>query len=249
MTQLFGRRGVVLLVLGIVVAACSPSDAAQTEIRVSAASSLTLAFGEIEILFEERNPDVDVVFNFGSSALLREQILSGAPIHVFASADRHNMGMVDEFTVEDPVVFASNMLMVAVPSGNPGAVTGLEDFGRDDLFLGLCARGVPCGDLAIAALEAAGVTTAKHSAETNARSLLIKTAEGELDASIVYVSDVRTEPLVDGIDIADQFNQSTEYPVAVVTGSPDGGDASSFIEFLLSETAQSVMSDHGFSAP
>lgn len=237
------------MLTAITLAACG--GAAAIEIRVSAASSLTDVFGDLEFAFEERNPGVDLTLNLGSSSRLREQILAGAPADVFASADAGNMSILETqgWIEDEPEVFARNRMAIAVPVGNPAGVVGLEDFSREDLFLGVCAEGVPCGELARAVLSAAGVRLASHSSEPNVRSLLTKTAAGELDAGIVYVTDVVANEDVEGLPISDDVNQITEYPAAVVSGTEHPAEARLFVEFLLSNDGRRILSEYGFVQP
>jgi molybdate transport system substrate-binding protein len=235
-----------LVLIGL-LAGCS-ADESRTEIRVSAASSLTEVFIEIEDAFEEANPHYDVVLNLGSSSLLREQILAGAPVDVYASADELNMDLVldSDLLVGAPRAFATNRMEIVVPNGNPGGVRSLEDFGRSDLLLGVCARGVPCGDLARQILDRAGVILEVHSEEPNVRSVLTKVQAGELDAGIVYVSDVKSSSGAIGITIADEVNVITTYPVAAVRGGSNQMGGLGFIDFLLSETGQTILRSKGF---
>src|SRR5512143_2876166 len=106
----------------------SPGASAGQELVVSAAASLTNAFGDIGKGFEADNPGVKVVFNFGSSSTLLQQIVKGAPVDVFASADMETMdkalkkGVVDAWSV---VIFAGNTLVLAAPAGS--SVTGMKD--------------------------------------------------------------------------------------------------------------------------
>jgi ABC-type glycerol-3-phosphate transport system substrate-binding protein len=95
-TQGEGRRkgvaGAVLVSLLLLLPACGSNS--QNQILVSAAASLTDAFAELEVAFEADNSTVDVILNFAGSSTLREQILEGAPIDVFASANIANMDQV-----------------------------------------------------------------------------------------------------------------------------------------------------------
>lgn len=233
------------------LAACGGSTV-EDEVLVSAAASLTDAFAEVEAQFEARNPDVDVVLNLAGSSLLREQILEGAPADVFASANTSNMDQVAEAgEVEgEPQIFANNLLQIAVPSGNPAGITGLEDFGRDDLLLGLCAEGVPCGSFARESLASAGVTPAIDTNEPDVRALLTKVEAGELDAGITYVTDVAsTGGSVDGVDIPEAQNVIAGYPIAVLANAPNPEVAAAFVEFVLSDDAQAILAEFGFAAP
>ncbi len=221
------------------------------EILVSAAASLTDAFGEIETEFEAVNPGVDVVLNLGSSSSLREQIIEGAPADVFASANTSNMDQVVEAgEAEGGEIFVTNLLQIAVPAGNPAGIAGLEDFANEDLLIGLCAEDVPCGDFGRQALENAGVTPAIDTNEPDVRALLTKVEAGELDAGITYVTDVlSTDGAVEGIEIPDEFNVVAEYPIAALLNAPNPDAADAFVEFVLSDDGQAILASYGFQSP
>ena len=241
---------VMACVLGMVIA-CSGSSV-EGQLLVSAAASLTDAFAEVESAFEAENPDVDVVLNLGSSSALREQILEGAPADVFASANTSNMDQVAEAgeVAGEPEIFVTNSLQIAVPTGNPAGVTGLEDFAREELLIGLCAEDVPCGDFGRQALENAGVTPSIDTNEPDVRALLTKIEAGELDAGITYVTDVlSTSGTVEGVDIPAEVNIVAEYPIATLTGAPNPDAAAAWVEFVLSEEGQAILTSYGFTSP
>jgi molybdate transport system substrate-binding protein len=220
-------------------------------VLVSAAASLTDAFADIEAAFEEANPDVDVILNLGGSSALREQILEGAPADVFASANTSNMDQVVEADeASDPEIFVTNVLQIAVPPGNPGGMTGLDDFAREELFIGLCEEAVPCGDFGRQALENAGVTPSIDTNTPDVRALLTLVEEAELDAGIVYVTDVTsTDGAVEGVDIPDEFNVVATYPIAALADAPNPDAAAAFVAFVLSDEGQAILAEYGFGAP
>jgi len=244
------RLTVIACVLGMVIA-CSGSSV-EGELLVSAAASLTDAFAEMESAFEDANPDVDVLRNFGSSSALREQILEGAPADVFASANTSNMDQVAEAgeLAGAAEIFVTNSLQIAVPTGNPAEVTGLEDFAREDLLIGLCAEDVPCGDFGRQALENAGVIPSIDTNEPDVRALLTKVEAGELDAGITYVTDVLSASgTVEGVDIPAEVNVVAEYPIATLIGAPNPDAAVAWVEFVLSEEGQAILTSYGFTSP
>ena len=163
----------LMMVLAVIACGGSVDDTSvRRELVVSAAASLTEAFREIETEYESANPDVDVILNLGGSSLLREQILSGAPVGVFASASLRIMDQISDAGHLDGQsrVFARNRMAIAVPAGNPAGVLGLDDLGDEGLLVGLCAPTVPCGDLAGRVLAAAGIRPAVDTEEPNVRS-------------------------------------------------------------------------------
>lgn len=251
-------RSLRLLAVGasalLLAAACGDDEAggtADSTITVFAAASLTDAFEELGAAFEDLHPGTSVELNFAGSSALRVQILEGAPADVFASADTSNMDQVVEGgAAAGAEVFAENRLQIAVPAGNPAGVTGLADFADGDLLMGLCAAEVPCGGLGREALAKAGVTPSVDTNEPDVRSLLTKVGAGELDAGIVYATDViAAGDAVDGVDIPEGHNVVATYPIAALTESGDRELAEAFVAFVLSPQAQEILASHGFGTP
>ncbi len=247
-------RTVVGIVLVAAVSACGggADPAASGEVRVSAAASLTDAFTEIEEAFEATVDGADVGLNFGGSSALREQIIEGAPVDVFASANLRNMEEVgDRGLIQgEPRIFAVNMLQIAVPPGNPGGVTGLADLARDELLVGLCAEGTPCGDFGRELLAGVGVTAAVDTNEPDVRALLTKIEQGELDAGIVYVTDIiAADGGVEGVSIPGTETVVAEYPIAVLADAGNRSGAEAFAEFVLSAEGRRILGEYGFATP
>ena len=218
-------------------------------ITVFAASSLTDAFTEAADVFEADHPDATVELNLAASSSLREQILAGAPADVFASANPANMAQVAEAgeVAGEAEVIARNSLEIVVPADNPGGVEDLDDFADDSLLVGLCAAEVPCGEFGREVLGNAGVTPAPDTEEPDVRSLLTKVASGDLDAGIVYVTDVESAgDEVEGIPIPDDVNVVAEYPVAALARAGEPEVAGAFVEFLLSAEGQAILVSYGF---
>lgn len=232
----------------LVVAGCGAGSDAPQRILVSAAASLTDAFGVIELAYEETHPGTDVVLNLGGSSALREQILAGAPADVFASANETIIqAVVDGGEASgEPVTFAGNRMQIAVPEGNPAGVADLSAFADDRLVVGLCASGVPCGDLARTILEASNITPSIDTDEPNVRALVTKIEAGEIDVGLVYATDVVVSA-VDAIAIPDHANAESAYPIVALGGAPNPDGAQDFVDFVLSSTGQAILADFGFS--
>ena len=179
--------------------------------------------------------------------------MEGAPADVFASANTSNMDQVVEAgeVAGESEIFVTSLLQIAIPAGNPGGVGGLEDFGREELLIGLCAEDVPCGDFGRQVLENAGVTPSLDTNEPDVRALLTKIANDELDAGIVYVTDVvsSTPGEVEGIDIPPDVNVVPEYPIAVLADAPNPVAAAAWVEFVLSDDGQAILTSYGFTSP
>ncbi len=91
---------------------------------------------------------------------------------------------------DQPKTFVTNTLEIAVPKGNPGRITGLKDFADADKKIALCAQSVPCGAAAVKVFALAGITPQPDSYETDVSATLQKVAGDEVDAALVYKTDI-----------------------------------------------------------
>jgi molybdate transport system substrate-binding protein len=239
----------------------NPSLPQTHTLTVFAAASLTDAFQEIGKAFEAANPGVKVNFSFAGSQVLRTQLEQGAVADIFASADHKNMDILfkDNLIASNPYRdFASNRLVVILPSDNPAGVKTLEDLARSNLKLVLADPSVPAGNYARQVLSnistdpaygvgfSSAVLANVVSNETDVRQVVTKVELGEADAGIVYVSDVFASPELITIPIPDKVNIIAQYPIAILATSPDPNLAVGFISFVLSPDGQAILENWGF---
>jgi len=232
------------------------SGGAEAELTVSAASSLTEAFGKIGNAFEAANPGTTVTFNFGPSDGLAGQINEGAPVDVFASASPTWMDSVqdDGPGVTDRADFAQNRLAIIVPADNPAGIENLDDLTEDGVQLVIAAEGVPAGDYAREIFQNAGISKAALanvvSNEEDVKAVITKVMSGEADAGIGYVTDVTPDVSdeVTLIPIPDEVNVIATYPIAVVNGSQEADLAKGFVEYVLGD-GQQTLAEYGFLLP
>lgn len=219
---------------------------------VLAASSLAGSFAELADRFEAAQPGVRVILSTGASSTLAQQVVAGAPADVFAAASPATMRTVTDAGEVAGVarVFARNQLQIAVPAGNPGEVTGLADFARDELALAVCAAQVPCGQAAGRAFAAAGISPRPDTLEQDVKAVLAKVRLGEVDAGLVYRTDVLAAgQAVEGIAFPAAEQAVSHYPVAVLAQAPQPAAARAFVALLLSAKGQSVLRAAGFLPP
>ncbi|WP_158841164.1 molybdate ABC transporter substrate-binding protein [Saccharothrix deserti] len=222
------------------------------KVTVFAAASLTETFTRLGEDFEAAHPGVEVVFNFGGSSALAQQIAQGAPADVFASAAPANMTQVGDAggISGEAVTFARNRLEIAVPRGNPAGITGLADFGDADAKIALCAEQVPCGAAAKRAFEAAGVTARPDTLEQDVKAVLTKVRLGEVDAALVYRTDVRAAGgEVVGIEFPEAERTVNDYPIAPLAKARNAAGARAFIDHVRSDRGRAVLAEAGFDAP
>ncbi|GAA1354626.1 molybdate ABC transporter substrate-binding protein [Saccharothrix algeriensis] len=252
-------RGALALTAAVLLAGCAGPEARTAagsagagDVVVFAAASLTEAFTDLGEQFEAAHPGARVRFNFAGSSGLARQIGQGAPADVFASAAPAPMRQVSDAggVAGEPEVFARNALRIAVPRGNPGRVTGLADFGREEARIALCAAQVPCGAAAEQVFGAAGVTPRPDTVEQDVKAALVKVRLGEVDAALVYRTDVRAAGAeVEGIDFPEADRAANDYPIAPLAAAPNAAGARAFVAFVRSDEGRAVLAGAGFDTP
>jgi len=269
-SQWRGRRGLgaalaSVLLLATACAGAGPDGAADPggsggsggqqlsgEVVVFAASSLTEAFGKLGREFEAAHPGVQMTFSFAGSSELGPQITSGAPADVFAAASPTTMEDVVKAgaTAGKPVLFARNRLEIAVPPGNPGSVKGLDDFARPELKIAVCAPEVPCGEAAQEIFDIGHVKAKPDTLEQEVKGVVTKVELGEVDAGMVYQSDVQASgDQVHGINFPEAARAINDYQIATIKDAPNPEAAKAWVQYVLSPHGQKTLENAGFQLP
>lgn len=232
-------------------ASSSGASSVSGDITVLAAASLTDSFTTLGRQFEAAHPGVKVTFGFAASSALATQITSGAPADVFASASQTTMdAVVQAGAAATPEVFARNAMEIAVPPSNPAKVTGLASLTDPAVKTALCQPQVPCGSTAEEVFTNAGVTVTPVTLEPDVKSVLSKVQLGEVDAGVVYVTDVLAAGAkVTGVEIPADVNATTSYPIAALTESANTATAAAFVAYVLSPEGAAVLDAAGFEKP
>jgi molybdate transport system substrate-binding protein len=229
----------------------SSSAALSGQITVFAAASLTGSFTKLGKEFETAHPGTKVVFSFGPSSGLATQITSGAPADVFASASGKNMDqVVAAKAASASTTFAKNVMEIAVPPDNPAKITGLADLAKSAVKVALCAAEVPCGTTARKVFTNAKLMVTPVTNEVDVKATLSKVELGEVDAGVVYVTDVlAAASKVKGIEISADVNASTSYPIAALAASKNAALAKAYVDYVLSAEGASELTAAGFEKP
>lgn len=258
----FRRAGAALAATAVLAAGCSTesgsgadTEQSQVTIRIGAAASLSDVLPQLIEKFRETNPDVQVEFEPAGSPTLVSQLIGGAPYNLVMLASEASLAPATEAgVVTGEAIFARNVPQIAVPTDNPADIDGLDDFAGEDVRVALCEVEVPCGAAAKKVIDASGVAFDPVTRENDVTAVLTRVRTGEVDAGIVYRTDVASaRGEVEGIDVPDAEAATTSYPVAQSTA--DDGDeaadsaAGKFQDFLLTPEAQSILAQAGFLAP
>jgi molybdate transport system substrate-binding protein len=246
------------------VATAPPAEEAAADgqlsgpLTVFAAASLTDVFTELGDQLMADHPGLEIRFNFAGSSALAAQLVEGAPADVFAAADEAQMARVeDDGLIAASEVFAENPLMLVVPRENPAGVTlpesgtpRLSELITADATVAVCAPEVPCGAAAAEVLEKSGLADAPDTYEDDVRAVLTKVQLGEVDAGLVYVSDVHAAG--DTI-LAFAFREAPQavnrYPIGALDDSANRAAARAFVDLVLADAGQAALADAGFQPP
>ncbi|WP_025273262.1 molybdate ABC transporter substrate-binding protein [Haloglycomyces albus] len=245
----------MLTALLLALSACGASSDSETSepmsgsMTVFAASSLNEALTDIKADFVSEYPDLNLTISFNGSATLAAQINRGAPADVFASASEVNMADVaDEGNLgSEPSAFVQNELVIAVPEDNPFDVSDLNDLAASEATVAVCAVEAPCGQISDRVLSASNSSPNIQTYEKSVKSTLAKLELGQVDAALVYRSDVLTASAdLRPIPLSPELDPFATYSIALVERAlnPEAGEA--FIDYVRSASGQHVLEQYGY---
>jgi molybdate transport system substrate-binding protein len=222
------------------------------QIVVSAASSMKEALTACAPEF----PEATVRLQFAGSDELAAQIRQGVPVDVFAAANtKLPEALARAGELGEPVAFASNRLVLAVPSDG-GAVDSLEALERPDVTLVIGAEGVPVGDYTRAVLARLGAERSEavlanvRSNEPDVKGIVGKLVQGAADAGFVYASDVKASGgELRAIALPGELEPTATYAAGVVAGAKQPDAAEAFVDDLLAGGCHDALLAAGFGEP
>jgi molybdate transport system substrate-binding protein len=238
------------------VASSAAFAESRKEITVSAAMSLKNGFQEIGKVFEAKHGGVKVRFNFGASGDLIRQIEGGAPVSLFASASPREM---DELESRGLIIsgsrfdFASNSLVVVVPSGSSYRISSFADLASDGVKRIAVGnfKTSPAGRYAEEAFQYYRILPSikdKLIFTENVRQALDYVARKEVDAGIVYATDAKLrikEAKIAAVADIRSHGRIT-YSLAKIKNSSDEKLAGEFMDFMLSKEGLKILDKYGF---
>ena len=246
------------------------SAAAETELVVFAAASLTETLTKIGERYEEENPDITLAFNFDSSGTLKTQIEEGADCDVFLSAGQKQMNELDISAGEEKnpdgldyvkegsrIDLLENKVALVVPEDNPKKIESFSQLAEvledGEILMAMGNADVPVGQYTQKILDYYGLDEAELAKEgritygTNVKEVTVQVLEGSVDCGVVYCTDAFSA----GLDVIDSATAEmcgqVIYPAAVMKDSKDPEAAQAFLDYLGEDEAMKLFEEVGFS--
>lgn len=249
------KKFLAIICAALLITGCGGSEQKPVEIHVSAAASLTNVMNELAELYGKDNPNVKIIFNFGSSGALQQAIENGGDTDLFYSAAQKQMNALDEKgelaegTRKD---LLRNEVVLIVPADSNKGITSYDDVASDKvekIALGE-PKGVPVGQYSeeiFTALNILDAVKAKAVYGSDVRQVLAWTESGEVDCGVVYATDAAISDKVKVICAAPEgTHKPVIYPAAVIKSSKNLDAAKKFLDFTSSDVAKKVFAKYGF---
>ena len=225
---------------------------ARPELNVATAANLTRVFGELGGIFE-RETGIHVIFSFGATAQLAQQIEHGAPFDVFAAADTEH---VDELARKDLIlpstrtIYARGKLVLWVPDARV-PVEYIEDLARASVTHVAIANPqlAPYGRAAVETLHTLHLWETVQPKIVYGQSISITTqyaATGNADAAFTALALVHDSARGRKIEVPEGLHAPLDQAMAVVRSTPKPDQARRFVEFISGEKAREILKRNGY---
>jgi molybdate transport system substrate-binding protein len=243
-----GAAALLALALLVALSAASTARSSRTtaQMHIFAAASLTEIFPKL---------DGGQKYNFAGSDALAAQIRLGAPADIFAAASPDApQALFRAGLVEQPVTFATNKLVLAVPTANPAGIASVYDLRRPGVKLLIGTPTVPIGSYTRQVLGNLGLIRTVMpnvvSQEKDAKAIASKLALGTADAGFMYLTDARAASgKVTVIGLPPRAQTPVRYQIAIVKSTQNRADATAFVKRLTSKAGRRLLLANGFGVP
>ena len=257
--MIINRRIFIAFNLAILATACTNFNSSKKQqkinLTISVASSVQNAMKDIQILYRKKTPNVYINYNFGSSGSLQQQIEQGAPTDVFLSAAPKQMDTLQKkgllLTETRHNLLKNRVVLIVLKRINDNLTfESLNKAEFKKIALGDPAS-VPAGQYGKEVLNYLKLykkIDSKLVFGKNTRQILFYVETGNVDAGLVYETDVRVSNNVKIVDRApESYHSPIIYPISVIKDSKHPEEAKKFTEFLFSEEVKNIFKSHGFS--
>ncbi|WP_408033833.1 molybdate ABC transporter substrate-binding protein [Terrilactibacillus tamarindi] len=222
-------------------------------ITLSAAASLQDALQTIRKQYDKKQTHMEVVFNFGGSGTLKQQIREGAPVDLFFSADEDNFReLVDRGLIKKKKNVLGNQLVLITSKESSNK---LHDFNKltspkvHRLAIGT-PDSVPAGTYAkqtLTTLKLWNGLKSKMVYAKDVRQVLTYVETTNVDAGLVYETDAKQSDKVEIVKSAPtKTHGAIIYPLGVIKTTKHKKEAEAFFNFLQTKGALQIFQKYGF---
>jgi molybdate transport system substrate-binding protein len=250
------RPKIWILCAGAILGGCSShAPEAAAKLTVAAAANLTDVFGKIGRAFQAKT-GVEVIFSYGSTAELAQQIENGAPFDLFASADTEHVDSLvaaQKLIRDTRAVYALGQLALWVPNGDKSGIQELKDLASAQIHFIAVAQPAfaPYGKAAIETLKNARLWETLQPKIVYANSISVAkqmATTGNADATFTAYSLVLHDKGI-VVKVNPHLYRPIEQALAIVASSPRLEEAQKFRSFLLGVEGRMILAHNGYLLP
>ncbi|MGL5716075.1 MAG: molybdate ABC transporter substrate-binding protein [Paraclostridium sp.] len=241
----------LIIFANMILATGCMEEIKKTDLNISAASSLKESMLEIEKEYEQQNPNIDLILNFGGSGSLKQQIVQGAPTDVFISASKVQ---IDELKAKGYLmdnkykILVENDLVLVSKSHNIEDLGDLKSGSIKKIAMGE-PKSVPAGQYANEVLVGSEI---KEDIEDklvyakDVKEVLAWVKSGNADAGFVYDSDILNDREIKVYAVEESLHSPIIYPITIIKDSKKSYEAKQFEQYLFTEKAQNIFEENGY---
>lgn len=231
------------------------SQADGAELVVAAAANLTDAFAEVGSRFTGKT-GIRVVFSFGATADLAKQIENGAPFDVFAAADTEHIEQLERQGLLTPgtrALYARGRLVMWLPPGSNPKVERIQDVTAKAFERIAIAKPdvAPYGRATVESLRRLGIWN-----EIEGRVIYAQNVSQAKQYAATGNTEVAFIPLAlvkpgegNYLEVSDELHQPIDQALGIIKDSMKQTAARQFVDFLLSDEGQELLSKKGYRKP
>ena len=255
---MFSRHIIWLLGAVVLLGSCSTRqgpEPARSGLTIAAAANLTDVFSEAGPAFKART-GVEVVFSYGATAQLAQQIDNGAPFDLFAAADTKHVDdlvLTGKLVGESRSVYALGQLALWIPSPEPNELRELKDLVAPKIrFIAVAQPQLaPYGFAAVEAVKNAGLWDRVQPKIVYANSVNMAkqlASSGNAEAAFTAYSLVLRERGT-VLKIDPHLYHPLEQAMAIITSSARIEEAKKFQAFLAGAEGRAILAKNGYLLP
>lgn len=225
------------------------------KLTVAAAANLMDVFGEVGPAFQAQK-GIDVVFSYGATAELAQQIDNGAPFDVLAAADTEHVDSLvaaQKLNGDSRAIYAKGQLALWIPNGASSGIQELKDLTAPKIrFIAVAQPALaPYGQAAVDALKNVRLWEPLQSKIVYANSISMAkqmAATGNADAAFTAYSLVLHERGT-VLKVDPDLYHPIEQALAIVASTSRMEEAKQFRSFLLGPEGRAILAKSGYLLP